>query len=114
MKKIVISLLAALLLTSCGVGTYNISSGKPDECYISFASVSKKPIPIVVNIDGKEYSVSTANEKAYRNDRNIKQTALNTITLAPGAHDVKVSVDGNEVYSKKLFISTSEHKIVQL
>jgi len=114
MKKIVIALLAAFLFTSCGVGTYSVSSGKADECYISFTSNTKKPVPLTVYIDGKEYYVSTVKEIAWRTDRKIKDTAKNTLTLAPGTHDVKVEAGGVEVYSKKLFISTSEHKVVQL
>ena len=38
MKKILIALIGALMLSSCGVGSYSVSSGKADEGMISFVS----------------------------------------------------------------------------
>lgn len=112
MKKIIIALFSAILLTSCGVGSYSVSSGKSDDAAISFTSTSKQPIIVVV--DGTEYNVETVKTSAYKTDRNIKKTALNTIKVAPGQHDVKVIASGKEVYSKKVFISATEHRIVEL
>ncbi len=112
MKKILLVLISAILLTSCGVGLYTVSSGKSDDAAISFVSSMKKPV--VVTIDGTEYNVETVKTKAYKTDRNIKKTAQNTIKVQPGQHDVKVFVFGNEVYNKKLFISATEHRIVEL
>jgi hypothetical protein len=53
-------------------------------------------------------------QKAYKSGRNIKQTALNTIKIGPGQHEVKVAINGADVFSKKIFLSTGEHKIIEL
>ncbi|MGM9780324.1 MAG: lipoprotein [Candidatus Cryptobacteroides sp.] len=112
MKKIIVALLSAIVLSGCGVGTYSVSSGKADTAALSFTSTDK--LPIVVLVDGKEYNIETVKTKAYRKDRNIKKTALNTIYLQSGQHDVTVSVSGSEVFSKKLYLSAAEHRIVEL
>jgi len=112
MKKILLAALAALLLTSCGVGSYSVSSGKADEAYISF--VSAKALPIIVTIDDNSFGMESVKDKLYKTDRKIKQTSENTLILTPGQHNVKVESNGDVLYSKTLFISTAEHKIVQL
>ena len=112
MKKIIIAFISALFLTSCGVGSYSVSSGKADEGMISFVSESKTPI--TVTIDGNAHDVITVKTKAWTKDRNIKITAQNTIFVAPGQHTVVVMMNGNEVCNKKVFISTQEHKVIEL
>lgn len=113
MKKILILLVAGLLLAvSCGVGSYSVSSGKADECSISFTMADKTPI--TVNIDGAKYDVEAVKTSAFKVNRDIKFTSANTIYLKPGAHDVKVILGGKQIYSKKLYISVQEHKIVEL
>ena len=112
MKKIIISIIGALILTSCGVGSYSISSGKADEGMISFVSESKTPI--TVTIDENSYNVFTVKTKAWRKDRNIKKTVQNTIFITPGQHNVIVNMNGKEVCNKKVYISTQEHRIIEL
>lgn len=112
MKKIIIAACAALLLTGCGVGSYSISSGKADEAAISFVDTSKHNIE--VTIDDNTYNVQTVKEKAWKTDRKIKPTAQNTLRIAPGQHKVTVKADGKEVYTKNIFVSASEHKVVEL
>lgn len=112
MKKIIIAFIGTLLLTGCGVGSYSVSSGKADEGMISF--VSESSTPISVTIDDETYDVFTVKSKAWRKDRNIKQTARNTIYLTPGQHSIVVTMDGKEVCAKKVFISTQEHKVIEL
>lgn len=112
MKKIIIALFSAILLAGCGVGSYSVSSGRSDEAAISFTSSSRHAIIVVV--DGTEYNVETVKTSAYKADRNIKKTASNTIKVQPGQHELKVISSGKEIYNKKVFISTSEHRIVEL
>lgn len=112
MKKNIIFLFSAIVLSSCGVGTYSLSSGKSDTAGISFTASDKEPIVVVV--DGAEFNVMTVRTKVYKSGRNIKSTSQNTINIEPGQHDVKVLISGNEVYNKKLFISATEHRIVEL
>lgn len=112
MKKLIIALFGALMLCSCGVGSYSISSGKADEGMISFVSESKTPI--TVTVDDNSYDIYTVKTKAWRKDRDIRKTAQNTIFMTPGAHEITVKADGNEIYAKKVFISAQEHKIIEL
>lgn len=112
MKKFVFIAALSVFLTGCGVGTYSVQSGVEDAAYISFTDDVKQEI--VVNVDSKTYNVYTVKNKAYKSDRNIKQTTKNTIKLTPGQHNVSVMLDGNEVYSRKVFLSTGETKIIEL
>ncbi len=112
MKKFFGIIIFAVLLTSCGVGSYSVSSGKADGGELSFTF--DKTTEIVVFIDNNTYNICAVKDKAYKKDRKIKKTSQNTIRVSPGSHEVKVIISGNEVYSKKVFISTSEHKIIEL
>ena len=112
MKKLMIIAAFTMMMTRCGVGTYSVQSGVEDAAFISFTDDTRQDI--TVTVDDQTYVLKTVQQKAYKSGRNIKQTALNTIKLAPGQHDVKVDLNGTEVFSKKLFISTGEHKIIEL
>lgn len=112
MKKLMIIAAFTMMMTGCGVGTYSVQSGVEDAAFISFTDDTRQDI--TVTVDDQTYVLKTVQQKAYKSGRNIKQTALNTIKLAPGQHDVKVDLKGAEVFSKKLFISTGEHKIIEL
>ena len=112
MKRFVVISALSVFLTGCGVGTYSVQSGVEDAAYISFTDDVQQEI--VVNIDSKTYNVNTVKNKAYKSDRNIKQTAKNTIKLTPGQHKVSVLLNGSEVYSQKVLLSTGETKIIEL
>lgn len=112
MKKLSVIAAFIMTLTSCGVGTYSVQSGVEDAAFISFTDDVKQAI--VVNIDNMAYTVETVKQKAYKSGRNIKQTALNTIKLTPGQHIVSVTLNGYQIYSHKVFLSTGETKIIEL
>ena len=112
MKKLMIIAAFTMLLTGCGVGNYSVQSGVEDASFISFTDDVKQDI--TVTVDDQTYVLKTVKQKAYKSGRNIKQTALNTIKTTPGQHEVKVVLNGNEVFGKKLFLSTGEHKILEL
>ncbi len=112
MKRIILLLITAIVVYGCGVGTYTVSSGKEDVASLSFTATATTPLVVVV--DDTEYSVNAVKQKAYKADRKIKATAYNTITITPGKHNVRVLSNGQEVYNKTLFISTSEHRIIDL
>ena len=101
MKKLMIIAAFTMMMTGCGVGTYSVQSGVEDAAFISFTDDTRQDI--TVTVDDQTYVLKTVQQKAYKSGRNIKQTALNTIKLAPGQHDVKVDLKGAEVFSKKLF-----------
>lgn len=109
---ITMMVLTALVLSGCRIGSQSVSSGRPDESYVCFFSPKKQDIQ--VNIDGETYSMQTIKDKEWRNDRNIKKTVKERITVAPGKHDITV-FKGNELVLKKtIFISTNEYKIINL
>lgn len=112
MKKILIALFSVLVLSSCGVGSYSTSGGKADEAAISFTSL--KATPLVVTIDNDVYHVSSVATSNFKKKKDLKATAANTIRILPGTHDVKVYIDDYEVFSKKIFISTSEQRVIAL
>lgn len=112
MRNIFLMALISVLLASCGVGSYSVVTGKADEACVSF--VADKKHKITVAVDNQQYNVKTVKLKAYRKDRNIKKTVNNTIVLVPGSHEVKVSHDGNVIYTKKIFVSAGENKVIEL
>lgn len=115
MKNLITVITAVILsglLTSCGVGSYTISSGKANVAGICF--IAAKKYDISIEIDGKQYHIATVKNKKYHKNRNIKKTALNTIKVSPGKHSVKVWYNGDEVYSKLVFVSSSETKVIEL
>lgn len=99
-------------MTGCGVGSYSVQSGIEDASYISFTDTAKQEI--TVTIDDATYNVETVKQKAYKSGRKIRQTAENCIKISTGQHNVSVTLNGNQVYSKKLYLSAGEHKIIEL
>ena len=112
MKKILLIALLSVFMASCGVGSYSITTGLADKSEISF--VADKKLDITVTIDGQQYEVKTVKLKDYRKDRSIKRTVENTIGVTPGTHEVKVTLNGKEVYTHKVFVSTGESKVIEL
>lgn len=112
MKKLFAIAVSVALLAGCGVGTYSVQSGVENAAFISFTDGVKQGI--VVSVDNHTYNLETVKHKAYKSGRNIKQTALNTIKLTPGQHNVTVTLDGNKIYSHKVYLSTGETKIIEL
>lgn len=114
MKKFIAAVCGLFLLVSCGVGTYTVSSGKPDEGMISFVKADKESITVIID-DDNSYEVKTVKTKEWQKAaKKIKKTAQNTIYVSPGQHTVVVKKGNREVYNKKIFISTQEHKIIEL
>ncbi|MGX8712758.1 MAG: hypothetical protein ACSW8I_03620 [bacterium] len=114
MKKIIalFSIIGTLILTACSVGSQSVSSGMADEGYVWFVSTSERAI--TVDIDGTTYQTQTVKEKEWQKHRDIKATTKGMITVTPGQHTVTVIENGQKIYSKKLFISATETKMVKL
>ncbi len=112
MKKFFVIAIVTMFLSSCGVGTYSYSSGLENKCGLSF--VAEKEVPLNVTVDDQSYDINAVKLKKYRTDRKIKQTTQNTIALEPGKHEIKVVMDGSEVFSKTIFVSGNETKIIEL
>lgn len=113
MKRLVLLTIVVLLFVGCGVGVYSVSSGKADVAMLSFAAQKKQAI--IVDVDGKQYQIETVKFKAYKTDRKIKETAMNSIRLQAGQHEVTViDKDGNSIFEKTIILSASEHRIIEL
>ena len=112
MKKVLLITLLTMFMASCGVGSYTVTTGLADEASISF--VANDNYEIVVTVDGQQYNVETVELKDYRKDRSLKRTVENTIVITPGTHEVKVALDGNEIYTHKVFVSAGESKVIEL
>lgn len=112
MARFILVVAISVFLTGCGVGVYSIQSGSNDVAYVVFTDDTKGKI--VVTVDNETYNVNTVKQKAYKSGRDIKRTAENAIELTPGQHKVSVLQNGTEVYSRKVFLSTGETKVIEL
>lgn len=116
MKRIILSfaviLTALLFLPGCGVGVHSVASGKEDVASLVFTDNARHDI--IVTIDGKDYSTQTVKVKGYKPGMNIKNTTLNTIKIEPGQHSVIVKSGDEEVFRKRIFVSTGENKVINL
>lgn len=114
MKKILIILAAALLtLSSCGVGAVSVASGKADEAFVSFTAATAQPI--VVSVDGVEYTTKSVKVQDWNNVKSLKAVANNVVNVKPGTHEVIVrDQKGNQLYQGKIFVSAQEHKMIKL
>ena len=113
MKKIFLILFDALLVTSCGVGSHSVTSGKADEAGLVFFDDSSYPIE--VTIDGKvTYKVDTVKDSDFKKKRNIKKTADNMIVVSPGVHQVTVRRRGEVIHEQRIFVSAGDTKVITL
>ena len=113
MKKLIIALLSLIAFVGCGVGTYSLSSGKDDAAEISFVDSDSYSIQIKVD-QGDAHDMTTVKEKAYKSGRNIKKVSSNVVKVAVGKHFIEVFAKDQCVYSKWVFVSAGEHKIIEL
>ena len=116
MKRMILSfaviLTALLFLSGCGVGVHSVASGKEDVASLVFTDNAIHDI--IVTIDGKDYSTQTVKVKVYKPGMNLKNTDLNTIKIEPGQHSVIVKSGDNELFRKRIFVSTGENKVINL
>lgn len=112
MKKYLLIILSVLFFASCGVGTSTVTSGVADKA--GLVVVASEKSDVVVTVDGTNFNVKTVKQKDFKKDRDIKKTSENTVTVTPGQHQVVITKKGVEVFSKKLFISNGETRIIEL
>ena len=111
-KSLLLIAIISFLFGSCRTGVYSVSSGQADECAVCF--VSNESYDIEVDIDGVAYSTKTIEQQPHKARRDITATANEKIKLTTGQHTVKVTKDGTLVYSKVIFISAAEVKLIEL
>ena len=115
MRRFILTLVcavSAIILSSCGVGNYTVSSGVDDRASVCF--VDNHSYGIQVTIDGLSYDTKTVKDKEYKSRRNLKKIVKYAIPVDTGTHSIEVVNDGNTVYSKKIIVSTGETKIIRL
>lgn len=112
MKKILLLLVSVLFFASCGVGTYSYSSGVAEKASIVILTDTQKSAKVYV--DGTKYKVQTVKESNFTSKRDMKKSSENTIAVEPGQHTVEVVIRGEKVYSKKVYVSNSETKVIKL
>lgn len=100
------------VVTSCGVGNYTVVSGKEEKASVCF--VDDDDYDISVTIDGERFETRTIQKTAYKSRRNIKKTAKYSLLMTPGRHTVEVYQGDTLLYSKEVFVSTSETKVIEL
>lgn len=112
MKKLLLTIFAAITLILSNCGTYTVTSGVADEAAVCF--IATEQYEITVNIDGTTYEKLTVKDKEHRAHRNVKKITEQQIILTPGRHNVKVMKEGVEIYNHEIFVSNSEVKIIRL
>lgn len=111
-KSLLLAALLTILFGSCRTGVYSVSSGQADESSVCF--VANSSYPICVDIDGVAYDTKTIKQKPHKARRDIKATANEKIMIGTGRHLIKVSKNGTVIYSKEIFVSATETKIIEL
>lgn len=112
MKKYLLIILSVFFLASCGVGTTSVTSGVAEKA--SLVVLASKKSDIVVTVDGNEFNVETVKQSKFKKDRDLKKISENIINVTPGQHQVVVTQNGLQVYSKKVFLSNGETRIIEL
>ena len=95
-------------------GYFELKGVPAGDYKLSFTAPEFENLDIVVKVDDSKYDVSTVKQKAYKRDRDIKQTANNTIKLTPGTHQISVQFNDSEIYNRKVFLSAGETKVIEL
>ena len=72
MKKFFLAMVCLFIMasfSSCGVGSYSVSSGRDDVAYISLEA--NEQYPVVVTVDGTTYDTFTVKKIAHKTRRDI-------------------------------------------
>lgn len=111
--KILITIVAACCLLAGCKSSFPVAqqSGKEDMAYLVFvgpsATYGNGAKTVQVNVDGTTFDAKVVKPKV----ANRKGTQYG---VATGRRNVTVKFNGNTVYSKQLFLSSQETKIITL
>ena len=101
------ALVLCVLLSSCMTNANTESHGAENIAYLQIASSQYSKVEVI--LDGGEGFVAKTNDSAKR-----ATTYEHTYKIAVGAHDVVIKADGEVIFSKKIFASSGEVKIVEV
>ena len=118
MKYIYISFLVALgfLLNGC-TGVKSTVGGLDNESFLSFYSSNSAIKHIDVNLEQKDSNTTFSAEvnKMRRHSTNFQKRPNGKVySINPGSHEIRVMHNKKIIYSKKIFISNQETKIIKL
>lgn len=109
MKKFFIFMLAAALFFPVGCrSAKSIVSDREDTAYIQFVSAAKYDSVSVV-IDGTVTIIAGVNDINQRKTKNDR-----TYAVTPGKHILEVSLNGQKILTKEIFVSAQEIRYVEL
>jgi hypothetical protein len=118
MKYIYILFLVAsgLLLNGC-TGVKSTIGGLDNESFLSFYSSNSAIKHVDVNLKQKDSNTtfSAKVNKIKRNSTNFQKRPNGQVySINPGSHEIRVTHNEKIIYSKKIFISNQETKIIKL
>ena len=118
MKYIYILFLVTLgfLLNGC-TGVKSTVGGMDNESFLSFYSSNSNISNVDVNLQQKGNNINfTAKvNKMRRNSTNFQKRPNGQVySITPGLQEIRVTHNGKLIYSKKIFISSQETKIIKL
>lgn len=108
MKKFVIMAFALILISSCGPNMYSTrSSGSDNSAFIIVLNSGAEFANLVVDVDGELFSV----EKVYK-EKDARKAPV--IEIEPGEHIIKVTSNGEELVSERVYLGLRETKKIVL
>ena len=118
MKYIYILFLVTLglLLNGC-TGVKSTVGGLDNESFLSFYSSNSNIREIDVNLlqNDNNITFSAKVNRMIRNSTNFKKRPNGKVySIKPGSHEIRVTHYNKIIYSKKIFISNQETKIIKL
>jgi len=116
MKYKYILVILGLLLNGC-TGVKSTVGGIDNESFLSFYSSNIDISNVDVNLQQKGNNINfTAKvNKIKRNSTNFQKRPNGEIySINPGLQEIRVKHNGKLIYSKQIFISNQENKIIKL
>lgn len=116
MKRIVFLCLIifSVIFSGC-TGVKSISGGLENESFLSFYSNHIRTVNVDLLQKGKNTTFTADVNRIKRNSTNFeKRPSGKVYSINPGVHELRITHDGELIYSKKIFISNQETKIIKL
>lgn len=118
MKRLVYlyTVMLSLIFSGC-TGVKSVSVGLENESFLSFYSSNRNLTNIDIDLRSKGNSTNFSADvnRIKRNSTNFeKRPSGKVYSISPGSHELRISNNGKLIYSKKIFISNQETKIIKL
>jgi len=112
---ILLVLIFTIVLNGC-TGVKSTTIGLDNESFLSFYSDKKEILDSNIDVKLGDRTTFSAEVNAMRrNSTNFEKRPKGKVySIKPGANHIKVTHNGKLIYSKKIFISNQETKIIKL